>query len=78
MVLFSDHTQHIIGLMQAKYIIVSQYWKKVVKGNTFLRLPGRLWGLLDDTQWICFLLPECLLLISVVGKVATPLKILAA
>lgn len=78
MVLFLEHTQHIIGLMQAKYVIVSQYWKKVVKGNALLRFPSRMWGLLDGTQWICFLLPKCLHLISVVGKVATPLKILAA
>lgn len=78
MVLFLEHTQHIIGLMQANYVILSQYWKKVVKGNALQGLPSRLWGLLDGTQRICFLLSKCLLLISVIGKVAAPLKIPAA
>lgn len=78
MVLFLEHTQHIIGLMQAKHVIVSQYWKKVVKGNALLRLPSWLWGLLDGTQWICFLLSKCLLLVPFVGKMASPLKTLAA
>lgn len=62
MVLFLERTQRIIGLMQAKYVIVSQYWKKVVvKSNALLRLPSRLWGLLDSTQRLYLLLPKCLL-----------------
>lgn len=62
MVLFLEGTQHIIGLMQAKYVIISQYWKKVVvKSNALLRLPSRLWGLLDSTQQIYLLLPKHLL-----------------
>lgn len=43
MFLFLECTQHIIGLMQAKYLIVNEYWKKVVvKSDALLRLPSRL------------------------------------
>lgn len=46
--------------MQAKYVIISQYWKQVVvKSNDLLRLPSRLWGLLNVTELIHLLPPKC-------------------
>lgn len=47
--------------MQAKYVIISQYWKKVVvKSNALWRLPSRLQRLLDGIDMIHLLPPICL------------------
>lgn len=78
MVLFLDHTQHIIGLMQAKYMIVSQYWKKVGKDNVLLRLPGRLWDCWMAHSGFASSCPNASFSFQLLGKVATLLKILAA